>query len=286
MRRNAPKPAPAGSSHVRGPKTWSIADLRSLDRISVGPGEVLYAFLSLEGPAWVEEEALLDDGELERSRRFIRSADRRRFVLAHAALRLLLARARSVDPAALNYACGPNGKPRLVDGCDSLEFNLSHSHELGLVAVARDRAVGVDVERVRDVPDALEIADLQFGPRESRSHRSLPAAERREAFFRCWTRKEAMVKASGEGLTQPLDSFEVDLEPGSLSALRRNGGQSGGEARWSLRELPAPPGHVAAGAVASMRGGPVPWRALSQEAQGHGRGSDCGLVEPPVRVLG
>jgi 4'-phosphopantetheinyl transferase len=242
----------------------STADLRAPEAITVGPSEVVYAFLSVAGEPSALDEALLDDDERARSIRFARPPDRRRFVLAHAALRLFLARCLGVDPAAVRYENGVHGKPRLAPGLPSLEFNLSHSGGLGVLAVARDRSVGVDVEQLRDVPDALSIADTHFSAAEREVLRSLPAAEQRGAFFRCWTRKEAVVKAVGEGLGRALDSFDVDLAPGSTSALIRFDGRAGDVAGWSLRELTAPAGYEAAGAVAV--GPPASrtrWRELS-----------------------
>jgi len=245
----------------------SCADLRAVKAIDVGGSEVVYAFLSLRDEPSGIDEALLDDEERARSMRFIRSSDRRRFVLAHAALRLFVARCLDVHPAAVRYENGVHGKPRLGPGLPSLEFNLSHSGRSGLLAVARDRPVGMDVEQVRDVPEALSIADTHFSAAERQVLWSLPAAERRGAFFRCWTRKEAMVKAIGEGLGRALGSFDVDLAPGAKSALTRFDGRSGSLTGWSLRDLTAPPGYAAAGAVAVALGAPAPrWRELLGEA--------------------
>lgn len=242
----------------------SAADLRALETITVEPSEVVYAFLSVAGEPSALDEALLDDEERARSARFVRPPDRHRFVLAHAALRLFLARCLDLHPAAVRYGDGVHGKPRLGPGRAPLEFNLSHSGGLCLLAVARDRQVGVDVERVRNVPDALNIAGAHFSAQENEVIRSLPPGERRAAFFRCWTRKEALIKATGEGLGRALDSFDVDLAPGSISALTRFAGRSGNEAGWSLRGLPAPRAYTAAGAVAvTPHAPPVRWRELS-----------------------
>jgi len=242
---------------------WSAADLRALEGIRVGHSEVVYAFVSLEGEPSALDEALLDDEERRRSRRFVRLRDRRRFVRAHAGLRLFLALCLEVEPATVRYETGVHGKPRLLPGLPPLEFNLSHSEELGLLAVARDRSVGVDVEHVRDLPDAMSIADTQFTAAESKALQSLPPPERRATFFRYWARKEAVIKAGGEGLGRALDSFDVDGAPGSTSAVVRWAGGSRGRTEWSLRDLPSPPGYAAASAVAAHEGAPVQWRELS-----------------------
>jgi 4'-phosphopantetheinyl transferase len=245
-----------------------VADLRALESISVGPCEVVYAFLSLAGEPSDLDEALLDDAERARATRFVRPPDRQRFVLAHAALRLFLARCLDIQPTAVRYANGVHGKPHLGPGLPPLEFNLSHSGGLGVVAVTQDRSVGVDVEQLRDVPDALSIADTHFSSAERAVLRSLPRVEQRGAFFRCWTRKEAVIKATGEGLSRALDSFDVDLTPGATSALKRFDCRPGEESGLSLRDLPASPGHAAAGAVAATGAAPAQWRELRTQVRG------------------
>jgi 4'-phosphopantetheinyl transferase len=246
------------------------ADLRALEGITVGPSEVVYAFLRLVGEPTALDEALLDDDERARSTRFFRPTDRHRFVLAHAALRLFLSRCLDIHPTTVRYENGAHGKPRLGPGLPSLDFNLSHSGELAVLAVARDRSIGVDVEQVRDVPDSLSIAVTHFSATERQVLQSLPPGEQRAAFFRCWTRKEAVIKAVGEGLSRALDSFDVDLAPGSLSALTRFDGRPGEESGLSLRDIPAPPGHAAAGAVAAPGAAPVQWRELRSPRRGNG----------------
>ena len=241
---------------------WSVADLRGLEAVVVEPLEIVYAYVSLEGEPSGDDEALLDDEEAERSRRFAHSIDRNRFILAHAAVRIILARSLGILPTEVAYESGRNGKPLLAPSDLPLQFNLSHSQAVGLVAVSRERALGVDIEHVRELADMLEIADQQFAVEEARQLRALPQAERRPAFFRCWTRKEAVIKVHGDGLGYPLDSFEVDLAAGSISALRRYAGRPGDEVALSLRDLASPIGYVAAGAVAVPAGTQITWREL------------------------
>jgi 4'-phosphopantetheinyl transferase len=247
---------------------WSATDLQALEGIRVGHSEVVYVFVSLEGEPSALDEALLDDEERRRSNRFVRLRDRHRFVHAHAGLRLFLALCLGVEPPRVRYETGVHGKPHLLPGLPPLEFNLSHSEELGLLAVARDRSLGVDVEHVRDLPDAMSIADTHFTAEESKGLRSLPPPERRAAFFRYWARKEAVIKAGGEGLGRALDSFEVDGAPGSTSGVMRWAGGSGGGTEWLLRDLPSPAGYAAASAVAAHVGARVQWRELSTEVPG------------------
>lgn len=227
---------------------WSAADLRGLESIRVGDSEVVYAFVSLEGEPSGSDEELLDDEERQRSERFVHSRDRHRFVLAHSSLRSFLALSLGVEPAAVRYETGAQGKPRLAPGLPPLEFNLSHSVELALLAVVRGRPVGVDVEHVRELPDAMSIADAHFTAAESKGLRSLPPAEQKAAFFRYWARKEAVVKAGGEGLGRSLDSFDVGGAPGRTE--------------WLLQDLQSPAGYAAAGAVAAPEDARVQWREL------------------------
>lgn len=251
----------------------SCADLRALEGITIQAAEVVYAFVAVGDEPSAPDEALLDREERARSMRFLRAADRRRFVLSHAALRLFVARCLDVPPVAVHYETGARGKPRLGPSLAPLEFNLSHSGAWALLAAARERPVGVDVEQVRDVPEVLSVADTQFSAAEREALRSLPPGERQVAFFRAWTREEAVIKATGEGLGRDLGSFDVGLAPVSAPAPRD--GRSGTVAGWSLRDLRAPDGYAAAGAVAVSPGSPSPpWRKLSGEGLGPREGAE------------
>jgi 4'-phosphopantetheinyl transferase len=175
----------------------------------------------------VREDALaasLSNDERERGRCFHFERDRRRFVAARGLLRFLLGRYLDVHPAGVRFGYGPGGKPYLASA-DGLRFNVSHSGGLALLAFAWCREVGVDVERVRPVPEAEDIARRYFSPFEEAELRRLPEGERTAAFFRCWTRKEAFVKATGDGLSRPLDGFDVTMAPGEPARLLRVAGE-------------------------------------------------------------
>jgi 4'-phosphopantetheinyl transferase len=180
-----------------------------------------------------ERVAILGDEERERARRFRFDAARRRFVVSHVALRLILGRLTGVRPDDLRFArrcgrCGStdHGKPHLP-GSLGIDFSLAHSDGLALIAVARGRRVGVDVERVRRRADVLAVARHAFSPAERLEIESASNdEERRAAFFRCWTRKEAYLKAIGVGLAGGLDGV---VGPG-----------------WQIRSVRAPPGYLAA----------------------------------------
>ena len=192
----------------------------------------------------------LDEQEIGRAARLRSAAASRRFVAARGALREIAARYLGVEPTSLRFAGEPRGKPRFVAPGDAtrLRFNLSHSGDLVLLAFCLDHEVGVDVERTaRDVawPD---IASRYFTPLEARRLSELPAARRRRAFFVCWSCKEAVGKALGEGLAATLTAIEVPVPLGDRPVLVRRGG-SAGEGPWYLRRLAPGRGYV--GALAS-----------------------------------
>jgi 4'-phosphopantetheinyl transferase len=191
----------------------------------------------------------LNVGERSRASRFRFRRDRRRFVAARGALRVLLARSIGMVPEEVEFAYGPSGKPRLAQKRD-LRFNLAHSDRLGVVALSRGREVGVDVERVRTGFEGEEIAERFFASREIDEIVSRPESERNEAFFRCWTAKEAYVKAVGEGLGIELNRFAVSS--GSVPAMVEND-RPDEIARWSFRRFEPDVGYVGALAV---EGGP------------------------------
>jgi len=171
--------------------------------------------------AW---RAALSPDEQARAARFVFEADRRHYVAAHAALRQLLAEATGIAAAALRFSAGAHGKPAL-EQAPALHFNLSHSHGIGALALSSQAEIGVDVEVLREMPDALALADAHFGPDEVRALRALPAGLPRDsAFLRCWTRKEACLKAVGVGLGMDTRSFEAGLAP-APRALSLPGGE-------------------------------------------------------------
>jgi 4'-phosphopantetheinyl transferase len=168
-------------------------------------------YLELDDRASGDAELVLCDEERARAAQFRFPADRRRFVTAHAALRRALAEQIGQRPEALCFTRSAFGKPSLANG-PRVHFSLSHSHALGLIAIGRRGPLGADVEVLRPVPDALELAERHFTPAEHAALAALPPAEREHAFLVCWTRKEACLKAIGLGLIVPPDRFEVGIE--------------------------------------------------------------------------
>ncbi|HVF42741.1 MAG TPA: 4'-phosphopantetheinyl transferase superfamily protein [Pyrinomonadaceae bacterium] len=194
---------------------------------------------------------LLDAAERGRAARYVFQKDRDHFVVARATLRTILGRYLRLDPARLAFDYGPYGKPSLADAQNGqcLRFNVSHSRGLALYAVTLGREIGLDLEYMRDDVDLESIADQFFSRREAAALRALPAHERVQGFFNCWTRKEAYIKARGEGLSHPLDQFDVALAPGEPAALLHTAADGREAARWSLRELSPGAGYAAAVAV-------------------------------------
>lgn len=190
----------------------------------------------------------LDPNELTRAERFRFDEDRARFVGSHAALRRILARYAGCDPSEIQFCVDPRGRPELKSPVDGLRFSLSHSGALALVAVARGMQVGVDVERIVYKSDLDGVARHFFSADEVRVLESIDDAARRlRAFYACWTRKEACLKACGVGLGVPLSSFTVDVDPDVERPSVSFGGCDG--ERLALRSLA--PGAGYAGAVAA-----------------------------------
>ncbi len=215
--------------------------------------EVHIWLAALEQPEHIVQRlaGLLAGDELLRAQRFYFERDRRRFIVARGALRSILSRYLDIAPAQVQFSYGPRGKPALAAACDDgrLRFNVSHSQELALCAVTRDREVGVDIEFMRPLDDAESIATHFFSAREQAALRSLPAHLKHQGFFNCWTRKEAYIKAIGEGLYQALDAFDVSLAPGEPAQLLAVLGKPEEAQRWTFQALQPPAGYAAALAV-------------------------------------
>jgi len=168
-------------------------------------------------------------------------------VLARGLLRAILGAHLGLEPGAIRFVYGPQGKPAIADS--PLRFNLSHSEDLAVCALGRDLELGVDVERLRPVPEAESIARRYFCPAECADLLAVSPSARTQAFFHCWTRKEAYVKALGGGLSVALDGFQVTLRPGEAARLVHLDGQPDHAAEWSLEDLPLASGFVGALAV-------------------------------------
>lgn len=193
-------------------------------------------------------EQILSSDERARAARFHFPKDRQYFTATRALLRTILGSYVDSDPSALVFRYSEKEKPSLTpsQSASPVEFNVSHSGAIALLGFARGRAIGVDVEQVRENFDHEAIARRFFSEEEQQQLAALDPSERHRAFFRCWTRKEAYIKAQGTGLSLPLKQFDVSLRPGDLDALLSTRPDSTEAARWSLGEVPAGADYVAA----------------------------------------
>lgn len=193
-------------------------------------------------------EAVLDGAERELAQALSTAALRRRFVIRRAARRHILAGYLRLAPELIRFTHAPNGKPQ-PDPSGLLQLNCSHREELGVVAVRAGAPVGVDVEAVhrRAGPGSDELdplAAVMLSAAELAEFRALPAARRRTALLTTWTRKEAVVKALGVGLSLPLDSFDVPVNPATAPRLLARRGAARDGKQWSMAGLSLPPGYV------------------------------------------
>jgi 4'-phosphopantetheinyl transferase len=188
-------------------------------------------------------EATLSAEEIARANRFFFPRDRQCFIAARGILRTLLAGYLRLAPAHIDFTYRPQGKPYLLStpSAPPISFNISHSHGVALLAFSQSRELGIDVERIRPDIACDEIARRYFAHREIAELHSLPPAQRPEAFFLCWTRKEAYMKALGQGLQMPLTSFRVSLTPGQPASL-----ESADKDRWQLYSIAPFPNYAAA----------------------------------------
>ena len=200
--------------------------------------------------------------ERERASRFSLETLRDHFIAGRAGMRAMLAGYLQAAPAELEFTYTARGKPLLAGNAGGrLYFNLAHSHGLALLAVTRVAALGVDVERVRPFPNALGIAERFFSAGEIAAFRTLPTDERDAAFFRLWTRKEAWLKATGDGIAESLSKIEVAFLPDEPPGLRGIAGDPNAGESWSLCPLSPAEGFVGAVAIPARAVQLSCWRA-------------------------
>ncbi|HEV7906275.1 MAG TPA: 4'-phosphopantetheinyl transferase superfamily protein [Pyrinomonadaceae bacterium] len=228
--------------------SWELAPVQPQAR----PDEVHVwrAVLMKTAPEVESFYELLAADERRRADNFHFQRDRAHFIVARGILRKILGLYVRRPPESLRFSYTPFGKPELhvAGDFETPRFNLTHAGAVALYAVTRGREIGIDVEYVRADMECEEIAGHLFSPREVETLRALPPHLRSRAFFNCWTRKEAYIKARGEGLSLPLDEFDVSLSPDEPASLL-NARDPQEVARWSLRELTLAPEYVAALAV-------------------------------------
>lgn len=221
-------------------------------------GSLQIEFLSLNLPAadFAKNKGHLSRDELEYAGRFRFDRDRTRFVAGRGRLRALLAARLGVTASAVEFRHGAFGKPYLSErySDENIYFNVSHSEDHALIAISLGHELGVDLERIRSLPDLESLAERAFSAGECAAFREQPASTRLEAFFRCWTRKEAYMKGRGDGFALPLDSFEVSVAPGEPARLLRVDDRPSDAGLWRIEDVIVPPGWAAALAIRDSRG--------------------------------
>ncbi len=197
---------------------------------------------------------LLSPDEQARSDRFHFERDRRRFIVSHSGLRQILGRYLNLASHNIRFKPGPYGKPYLAEefSGSGLQFNLAHSDELALCAVTRTHEVGVDLEHVRPLPDLRQIAARYFVTAEYQALCSLPEHQQTRAVFNGWTRKEACLKATGGGLAQGLDQFQVSVRPDEPPQVLTIADSPPAAIRWSLISFEPAPRYIAAVAIGCL----------------------------------
>jgi 4'-phosphopantetheinyl transferase len=188
--------------------------------------------------------AALSPDERQRAARYRHPDTGRRFTAARAALRAVLGHYTGLDPAELCFTVGRYGKPELAGPGAAVRFNLSHSGGLALLAVATGREVGIDIEQVRPRPNAVQLVERYFSAAERTEFAGLSGIDQERGFLLGWTRKEAFVKAVGDGLQCPLDSFAVTMTPGRPAGLALPPEHAA--AGWTVADLHPGEGYVAA----------------------------------------
>ena len=190
----------------------------------------------------------LSADEAERAARFRFEKHMRAFVLGRAVLRALVANYLRIAPTDVSFTYGPKGKPALAGAPCPLDFNVSNSGDLAAYAFTLNCEIGVDVEYRRRMADIEAIARRFFASAEVAEFTDLADSDRPEGFFNCWTRKEAYIKAVGDGLSVPLDSFRVTLQPGASARMVELDGSASAAERWTLHAFTPAPDY--AGAIA------------------------------------
>jgi 4'-phosphopantetheinyl transferase len=221
-------------------------NMTGIEVARLGPDEVHVRIASLDCPQSEMKyfEKILAEDEIKRANRFHFKVDRERFVAGRGMLRVILSSYLGVPPREISFTYGSHGKPGLKrqDGQPAVEFNLAHSAGTAIYALTRDRSVGVDIESSQSDFPVEEVAKNFFSSSELAALQALPRKLRVEAFFKCWTRKEAFIKALGDGLSCPLADFDVSLAPGEPAKLLNVGWAPEETSRWCMEDIDAVPG--------------------------------------------
>ncbi|MDL2401327.1 4'-phosphopantetheinyl transferase family protein [Rhizobium mayense] len=239
--------------------------MQPADRETIGPDLIDVWTWSVDAPPSSVDRyaAQLSAEELARAARFVREHDGRRFIVGRGRLRSILGRYLGLPPKSLAFAYNDYGKPSVaLPGGTPFSFNLSHSADLAALAVSDRYELGIDIEEIRFLKE--DIAGRFFSRKEYLTLQALPPEAYLDGFYRCWTRKEAFVKAHGAGLSLPLDSFDVTFDWANEPRLVRLDGDPDAPSNWRILELETPV--TFAGAVVALtKGHPVGLRYRSEE---------------------
>ena len=230
--------------------------------LQLSPGEIHIWSLRLDPPPEMVERLgrPLAADEWERANRFRFDRHRRQYVVGRGALLTLEAAYTGTRPELVQFRYGDRGKPYVAHPAGDLELNLSNSDEMALVGFVRGVEIGVDIELLKPMPDCEQISERFFSVSERDVLRALPADRKEEAFFNCWTRKEAYLKAVGTGLAAPLDSFDVTLAPGEPPRMLTLEGEAERAARWYFEHFLPAEHYIGALAIEGSPPGGGAWR--------------------------
>lgn len=229
---------------MKMPQIWELPP----DILQLHHGEVhtWRVWLDLSSHEIDTMQVTISEPEMDRAEKFHFLKDRNRFIAAHSYLRQILAKYLELEPEEIRYTYNEHGKPEFDSDFSQMRFNLSHSEFIGLIAVSKMSRIGIDIERIKQQVNIEEIAKRFFSSGETKKILSLSESERNEAFFRCWTQKEAYIKALGVGMLMSLNQFEVSFEPGIPPKIKHIDGDEGEAARWNMYHINPNEGFIGA----------------------------------------
>jgi 4'-phosphopantetheinyl transferase len=191
----------------------------------------------------------LNDAEKEKASRYYFEKKRRQYIITRGVLKILLEVYTRRNSEQFQIVQGIYGKPFMRSEEEEIHFNISHSEGLSILGFSKEAPLGVDIEIIREIPERDEIAEKYFSKKENNIYKTIPEEYRTKAFFNCWTRKEAFIKAIGEGFSKPLDQFDVTFLSNEKTKLISIDGDTRKADEWSLQELKTAQGYVSAFAV-------------------------------------
>lgn len=222
---------------------WSVPPIDL--ELSYSKVHIWHASLEATAEQLCKFHNVLSHDEMQRAERFYFDGDRKHFIVARALLRHILSVYTECEPGRHSFKYNPYGRPSLNNE-HSLRFSVTHSGAEALYAIARDRDIGIDIEYIHPLKGSDQIVERFFSKAEKAAFHNLPEQSRNRAFFNCWTRKEAYLKALGKGLSHPLDEFSVSFLPGESAISIPTQGDMREEPDWTIKDIRVNSGYVAA----------------------------------------